>query len=220
MLDPGEDLLAFAAADTPLRRASAREHAGPCPLCGGTDRFRVSLDRARWYCRHCTPRGGDLLEYLRRVRGLSFREAAAAAGRLVDAPLPRYVPPPAPTSREPSAAWRDAAARVVRRAAATLWDPDRGLPGRRYLRRRGLTEETARACGLGFIPETVDAHGLRAYGPAVVLPWWQPLAGFAGSLAANALVLQAGPRPGWPGMAMALALAGLGAASWTLSRYF
>jgi hypothetical protein len=61
--------------------------------------------------------------------------------------------------------------------------------------------------------------GMLAWG-AVVLPWWQPLAGIGGSLAANALVLQAGPRPGWPGMAMALALAGLGAASWTLSRHF
>jgi len=61
--------------------------------------------------------------------------------------------------------------------------------------------------------------GMLAWG-AVVLPWWQPLAWIAGSLAANALVLRAGPRPGWPGMAMALAVAGLGAASWTLSRYF
>lgn len=169
---PGEELLAVAAADVPLRKASAREHAGPCPLCGGTDRFRVSLDRARWFCRQCLPKGGDLVEYLRRVRGLSFREAAAAAGRRLDDPLPRYIPPPKPTPREPSAAWQEAAARVVRRAAATLWDPERGRPGQAYLRRRGLTEETARAFGLGFVPQTVDACGLRAYGPSVVLPWW------------------------------------------------
>ena len=61
--------------------------------------------------------------------------------------------------------------------------------------------------------------GMLAWG-FVVLPWWQPVAGVAGSLAANALVLQAGPRPAWPGIAMGLALAGLAAASWTLSRYF
>ncbi len=53
-----------------------------------------------------------------------------------------------------------------------------------------------------------------------VFPWWQPVAGLLGSLAANALVLQAGPRPSWPGISMGLALAGLAAASWTLSRLY
>jgi alkylation response protein AidB-like acyl-CoA dehydrogenase len=50
------------------------------------------------------------------------------------------------------------------------------------------------------------------------LAWWQPLAGLVGSLAANALVLQAGARPYWPGAAMGLALAGLFVASWVLTR--
>jgi hypothetical protein len=45
------------------------------------------------------------------------------------------------------------------------------------------------------------------------LPWWQPVAGLVGSLAANALVLQFGARPYWPGMSMGLALLGLGLAS-------
>lgn len=45
------------------------------------------------------------------------------------------------------------------------------------------------------------------------LPWWQPVAGLVGSLAANALVLQAGPRPSWPGISMGLALLGLGLAA-------
>ena len=43
--------------------------------------------------------------------------------------------------------------------------------------------------------------------------WWQPLAGLVGSLAANALVLQYGARPYWPGVSMGLALLGLGLAS-------
>jgi hypothetical protein len=42
------------------------------------------------------------------------------------------------------------------------------------------------------------------------LPWWQPVAGIMGSLAANALVVQAGARPSWPGVSMGLALLGLG----------
>ncbi|WP_027283325.1 hypothetical protein [Rubritepida flocculans] len=51
-------------------------------------------------------------------------------------------------------------------------------------------------------------------------PWWQPLAGLLGSLAANALVLQFGARPYWPGMSMGLALLGLGLASKVLFEAF
>jgi len=45
------------------------------------------------------------------------------------------------------------------------------------------------------------------------LAWWQPVAGLVGSLAANALVLQYGARPFWPGISMGLSLVGLGLAS-------
>ena len=45
------------------------------------------------------------------------------------------------------------------------------------------------------------------------LEWWQPVAGLIGSLAANALVLQYGARPFWPGVSMGLSLLGLGLAS-------
>jgi len=45
------------------------------------------------------------------------------------------------------------------------------------------------------------------------LAWWQPVAGLVGSLAANALVLQYGARPYWPGISMGLTLLGLGMAS-------
>jgi hypothetical protein len=50
------------------------------------------------------------------------------------------------------------------------------------------------------------------------LAWWQPVAGLVGSLAANALVLQWGARPYWPGASMGLSLAGLFASSWVLTR--
>lgn len=59
--------------------------------------------------------------------------------------------------------------------------------------------------------------GLLAWG-FVRYPWWQPVSAAVGSLAANALVLRAGARPWWPGLSMGLALAGLAAASWVLSR--
>jgi hypothetical protein len=50
------------------------------------------------------------------------------------------------------------------------------------------------------------------------LPWWQPVAGLVGSLAANALVVGAGPHPYWPGFSMGAALVGLLLASVLLAR--
>lgn len=49
---------------------------------------------------------------------------------------------------------------------------------------------------------------LLAWG-AWKLAWWQPVAAFAGSLAANAIVVGAGARSYWPGLSMGLALVGL-----------
>ena len=49
---------------------------------------------------------------------------------------------------------------------------------------------------------------LLAWG-AWKLPWWQPASALVGSLAANALVVAAGPRAYWPGVSMGLALLGL-----------
>jgi hypothetical protein len=50
------------------------------------------------------------------------------------------------------------------------------------------------------------------------LPWWQPVAGIAGSLAVNALMVQGGARPYWPGLSMGLALIGLFLTAWVLTR--
>ena len=41
------------------------------------------------------------------------------------------------------------------------------------------------------------------------LHWSQPVAGLVASLAANALLMQSGARPYWPGLTMALAILGL-----------
>jgi hypothetical protein len=46
------DLLALIEPTTKLRKVAAREYAGPCPRCGGTDRFRVNVDKG-WFCRQC-----------------------------------------------------------------------------------------------------------------------------------------------------------------------
>ncbi|MBX9701548.1 MAG: multidrug DMT transporter permease [Acetobacteraceae bacterium] len=50
------------------------------------------------------------------------------------------------------------------------------------------------------------------------LPWWQPIGGIIGSLALNALIVQGGARPFWPGISMGLALVGLFLTAVVLTR--
>lgn len=60
---------------------------GPCPFCGGRDRFVVDERDGEWlwWCRRqCqTPPGGDLVTYLEKRDGLTTAEAMKAAGMKV-----------------------------------------------------------------------------------------------------------------------------------------
>ena len=50
---------------------------GPCPACGGKDRFRFDNKdgRGTWYCNRCETHSGDGLRLVMKVRRCSFREA-------------------------------------------------------------------------------------------------------------------------------------------------
>lgn len=50
---------------------------GPCPMCGGKDRYRFTNrnDRGCYVCNNCAPNGGDGLQMLMAFRGLSMWEA-------------------------------------------------------------------------------------------------------------------------------------------------
>ncbi len=69
------DLLSLIGHDTPLKKIASTgggEWTGPCPFCGGRDRFRVQPERGRWWCRQCSEddRWGDAIAYLRRRDGI------------------------------------------------------------------------------------------------------------------------------------------------------
>jgi hypothetical protein len=65
---------------------SSPEFEGPCPRCGGKDRFSVNIRKGVWNCRFCG-KGGDSIDLLRHMRGLSFIEAK----RLIEGELPKRV---------------------------------------------------------------------------------------------------------------------------------
>jgi len=60
-----------------LKKKTANELAGPCPWCGGEDRFVVFLDNGRFLCRGCTPTGGDVADFLTRQEGTDIKGLAA-----------------------------------------------------------------------------------------------------------------------------------------------
>lgn len=50
------------------------ERAGPCPICGGTDRFSINVSKGIWNCRGCG-KGGDVIALVQHVDGCSFADA-------------------------------------------------------------------------------------------------------------------------------------------------
>jgi hypothetical protein len=58
-----------------IKKVSAHEWAGPCPVCGGTDRLKVN-DQRGWFCRHCTgdQKWGDIADFTQLVFGWSLKE--------------------------------------------------------------------------------------------------------------------------------------------------
>lgn len=141
-----------------LRKAATTgggEWAGPCPWCGGNDRFRVwpEHDGGRYWCRGCG-KAGDAIQYLRERRGLSFRAACECLGH---EPGPRKSGTrparPAWEPREasaPSDAWEKGARDFLDGAIQTLWTPQ-GEPMRQWLHeKKGLHDATIKAAGLGL----------------------------------------------------------------------
>src|SRR5262245_59826774 len=49
--------------------------AGPCPLCGGTDRFGVDLQKQLFNCRQCGGRGRGAISLTMFLDGVSFLQA-------------------------------------------------------------------------------------------------------------------------------------------------
>lgn len=123
------------------------EFAGPCPGCGGTDRFRVWPEEGRFWCRQCN-RKGDAIQFLRDFRGMDFHAACAALGETDRLETPRHKDAPQ-KPMQPDRDWRDRAAAVVDACEAALWSGN--APGALvWLNTRGLDEPALRRYHIGF----------------------------------------------------------------------
>jgi DNA primase len=79
------DILAVAQRYAALKRVATNEWAGPCPVCGGRDRFSVNMRKRLFNCRGGGGKG-DVIALVMHVDGCSFSEAVERlAGRPIEA---------------------------------------------------------------------------------------------------------------------------------------
>lgn len=130
-----------------LKRAG-REVVGPCPVCGGRDRFGINLQAGVYNCRHCG--GGDGIALVRLVLGCDFAAALAWLVGEADVQIDPAEEARRAAARAAARAKADARAAEERRraiaAARAIWAegrPARGTAVEAYLRRRGLPDAVA-----------------------------------------------------------------------------
>ncbi len=164
------DVVAVVQRRVPLKK-SGRDWKGLCPFHGEkTPSFYVVPDKKLFHCFGCGV-SGDAIKFVMQSEGRSFREAveqlAAEAG--VD------LTPPDPEEARRSAR-RASLAEVNEKACSfyerILWEHRHGEIAREHLRKRGISEEVARAWRLGYSPNLWDSlmrsQALKGVDPRLV----------------------------------------------------
>lgn len=144
-------------------KRGGHELVGPCPECGGTDRFGVNLRKGVFQCRRCGAKG-DGIRLVMWLRGVTLGEAltwlCGPAEGISDAERDER-------RRKASAARAKAEAAENRyrqeaiRAAREIWKaglPAENTPVRDYLTRRGIPREA-----LPELPVCLRFHPACAY---------------------------------------------------------
>jgi hypothetical protein len=176
MMHPLDDDEIERARSTPIADVAARyalalkragvEHVGPCPVCGGVDRFSLSIRKNVFNCRGGCG-GGDPISLEMLIAGCDFRTAVA---ELIGAEIDRDTDPDRDKRREAERARlaeRQRQREEERRCheakqsakAAWLWSQrvpiTDGAPPALYLRRRGYAGSIPPT--LGYLPPS-DVH--------------------------------------------------------------
>jgi len=160
------DLLAICGHDTEIKKVATTnggEYAGPCPFCGGRDRFRVQPNARPfplWMCRKCTDSRWDTIigyvamrehldtrkdlhEIVKRITGNNFLQLQPQAKR---------DPEPEPAKIAPGEEWQKTAEKIVNNCIDRLWDEKSGRKALEYLRKRGIKDQTIDDFRLGYSP--------------------------------------------------------------------
>jgi DNA primase len=164
------DVVAVVQRRVPLKK-SGRDWKGLCPFHGEkTPSFYVVPDKKLWHCFGCGA-SGDAIKFVMQMESRSFREAVEGLAQEFGVDL---TPPDPEEARRQSR--RAALAEVNEKAAVfyerVLWEHPKGEIAREHLRKRGVTEDTARAWRLGYAPNLWDSlcksHALHGIDPSLV----------------------------------------------------
>jgi DNA primase len=164
------DVVAVVQRRVPLKK-SGRDWKGLCPFHGEkTPSFYVVPDKKLWHCFGCGA-SGDAIKFVMQMESRSFREAVEGLAQEFGVDLT----PPDPEEQKRSAR-RAQLAEVNEKAAVfyerVLWEHPKGEVAREHLRKRGVTEDTARAWRLGYSPNLWDSlcksHALQGIEPKLI----------------------------------------------------
>jgi len=153
-----------------LRRAAVNEFEGPCPVCGGDDRFAINIKKRTWLCRHCggvgNKNGGKgAIDLVMHVEKCDF---TAAVQKLTGASwTPSRAPGPIPAAvRAEAIDERPEAERALLSARRILSQitPLIGTPGEAYLRNvrnidvAAIEDVLSRTDAIGWHPSVYFSH--------------------------------------------------------------
>jgi hypothetical protein len=142
----------------------AGNHAGPCPRCGGTDRFSISIRKGVFLCRQCHPKGGGgAIRLVMFLDDVGFRTAVEVLVGERQAPARQSKPVPVA---------RNSGDKNHQHFALELWrgaGPPDATPVAISLTRRGLHLPSSDV--IRFHPRCPfgqDASGRTVYTPAML----------------------------------------------------
>ena len=129
------------------------EYAGPCPFCGGHDRFRYQPDNNIWLCRNCTAgQWRDVIDFIAKRDNLSITEAAQKLSNGLTV-TGKHPAPAAKAERAaygpPPEAWQLEAREAIKQCEKALYS-EAGARALAYLQKRGFTLETLQRFKIGF----------------------------------------------------------------------
>ena len=102
---------------------------GPCPVCGGTNRWRFDDKdgQGTWFCNQCEPKAGDGIALVMKVLDVDFKTAMKTIAPIVGQVEPCKSQPEKPVSPE-----------ILRELYKSSKPVRKGDPVYKYLKNRGL----------------------------------------------------------------------------------
>ena len=167
------DLLSLVERDSTLRKSGAY-YSGPCPFCGGDDRFTLKSTAGGWIwlCRKCGDgKYQDAIAYVMKCNSLPFSDALRSMGGETVTKLNLGMKKPRKANSVielPSQDWQEKEWDFVERAIVSLQTGKQGDSGKVFLHRRGFTMADWNRELVGL----TDAWDPKAAAkrPAIVLP--------------------------------------------------